>query len=269
MFIPFGFMATQAAGGDADANAYISAVTTAGGSFSGAEETAIQSFFIGLKSDGIYSKLHVMYPFLGGVADSNKINAANPGTNDLTFNGTWTHSSTGSYCARSDSNYADTGFNISTSASPGSDFSAGAMVISGSTQGYMGVGTGQTNYILIGTFNGTEFFYPTGPIQPGGTGFRDSGAFMAVNRNAESDFKTNRAFAGGDGTLLISTHSTTYSTPYDATWYFNGINGLNGFNMEGIIQFGYLSEGLTDDEIQNLVNNLKSLNTTFGRNMFV
>ena len=270
MFIPFGFMNTQAGGGggDADANAYISAITTAGGSLSGTEETAINTFFTTLKSDGIYSKLHIMYPFLGGVAASNAINAQNPGTNNLTFNGTWTHSATGSYCAKSNSNYADTGFNPSTSASPTSNFSAGAMIVSGSQSGYMGVGTSASNYTLIGTFNSTEFYYPT-LVQPGGTGFRNAGAFLAVNRNEESTFKSNRAFAGGDGTLSISSHSTTLTTPYDGNWYWNGINGLAGFNHEGIMYFGYLSEGLTDDEIQNLVNALKSLNTTFGRNIFV
>ena len=114
--------------GDPDANAYISAVTTAGGSLSGAEETAIQDFYVGLKADGIYSKLYTMYPFIGGVANSNKINALNPGTNDLTFTGTWTHSVSGSFGIRNVSTYADTGFNPSVSADLTSNYSLGVMV---------------------------------------------------------------------------------------------------------------------------------------------
>ena len=103
MFAPFIWGATNnalAESGDADANTYIAAVTAAGGTLSGAEETAIQDFYVGLKADGIYSKMYAMYPFLGGVADSNKINATNPGTNDLTFTGTWTHSISGSFGIR-------------------------------------------------------------------------------------------------------------------------------------------------------------------------
>ena len=112
MFSPFGFMGTQAGGGlDPDATAYINAVITAGGTLSAGDETAIQTFFVGLKAASIYSKIACMYPFMGGVASSNAINAVNPGgAFDLTLNGGWTHTSGGAK-ANGTNAYANTQFN--------------------------------------------------------------------------------------------------------------------------------------------------------------
>ena len=74
IFSPFAYMA-QAAGGDADANAYIAAIGTAGGTLTSAEEGYIQTLFTDLKSAGIYSNLTRMYPLVGGVEAAHAINA--------------------------------------------------------------------------------------------------------------------------------------------------------------------------------------------------
>lgn len=54
--------------GDPDANAYISAVTTAGGTLSAGDEAAIQTLFTDLKSNSLYTKLDILYPMMGGTA---------------------------------------------------------------------------------------------------------------------------------------------------------------------------------------------------------
>jgi len=59
-------------GGDDDATAYINAIISGGGTLSTPQQTAINTFFVDLKADGIYNKLYFMHPFLGGVANSNK-----------------------------------------------------------------------------------------------------------------------------------------------------------------------------------------------------
>jgi len=101
----------SAGGGDADADAYIAAVTTAGGTLSGAEETAIQTFYTDLKTAGVYSQLICMYPFMGGTAGSHAIDGINPGGSyDLTFFGGWTHSSSGAKSNGTNA-YANTNFN--------------------------------------------------------------------------------------------------------------------------------------------------------------
>ena len=87
--------ASGGGGSDPDADAYIFAVVTAGGTVDATIEAAVDTLFVDLKAAGLYSKMSFMHPYVGGVADSNKINAINPGTNDLTFTGAFTHNSLG------------------------------------------------------------------------------------------------------------------------------------------------------------------------------
>ena len=86
-------------GNDPDAQAYIDALGTAGYTVSGAEETAINTFVLALKADGIWAKSKAIYPFIGGTAATHKFNLKDPRDLDaafrLTFFGGWTHSATG------------------------------------------------------------------------------------------------------------------------------------------------------------------------------
>lgn len=256
---------------DADAQAYIDAIDTAGGSLSSAEETAIDTFFVDLKSSGVYSKLYALYPFLGGVADSNKINAINPGNNDLAFNGTWTHNVTGSYCAKSDANYADTELNISTDITDAAtSISFGGVIIGGDTQGYQGLGDTGTNYTLIGGFNSnTEAHSGAVASSVGGTGFTGGGAMIVVNRVASTSFTgyylgSGSADTAWDGSQSIS---ATYTVP-NYTFYVNAINGINGFNAGGRNIFSYISDGLTTGELDSIREIQNDLQTAFSRNIF-
>lgn len=60
---------------------------------------AINVFFIGLKSNNLYSKIYAMYPLIGGNAYSHKYNAKDPRDLDaayrLTFAGGYTHDNNG------------------------------------------------------------------------------------------------------------------------------------------------------------------------------
>jgi hypothetical protein len=253
------------------ADIYIAAVLANGGSLSGAEQTAIQTFYNDLDTAGVYSKMHVMYPILGGVANANKINFINPGTNDLTFTGTWAHSATGSFCASNNSNFANTGFNPSASASPSTNFSVGAMAQNGASNTYIGIGTSAANYILMGNFGPTEFYYPGGPLNGAGNGFTGGGAFLMLNRTLSNSWKGGVIVSGSatGNWSFTSTQSSTYPTVYNGNWYFNGINGLGGFNSGGLLKFGYLATSMNDTELQNLADAVNTLNTAFSRNLWV
>ena len=56
---------------------------------------ATNTLFTELKSAGLYSKTIAMYPYIGGVQNSNAIEAKNPGTYNITFNGGWTFNTSG------------------------------------------------------------------------------------------------------------------------------------------------------------------------------
>ena len=83
MFLPFiwgdaGSPASGGGGGDPDADAYIAAVTTAGGTLSAGDETAIQTLYTDLKSNSLYTELTFMYPLMGGTPDSHKVEGLSP-----------------------------------------------------------------------------------------------------------------------------------------------------------------------------------------------
>jgi hypothetical protein len=269
MFTPFAFVKSAAVAQLTPADTYIAAVLANGGSLSGAEQTAIQTFYNDLDTAGVYSKMHVMYPMLGGVANSNKINFINPGTNDLTFTGTWTHSVNGSSCTANVANFADTGFNPSASASPSTDFSVGAMAQNGSSTGYYGLGSSTANYIILGAFGFSEAYYP-GLIQFAGSGFSGGGSLMVSNRTASAAWKAGIIVSGsGTGNFAYSTaQSTTYPTPYNGNWYFGSINGAS-FPAGGLLKFGYLATSMNDTQLQDLADAVNTLNTAFNRNLWV
>jgi hypothetical protein len=80
---------------DSDATTYLNSIVSAGGSLTPTISAATYSLFAELKDTGIWSKLYVFYPTLGGTSASTAINAKNPGTFTMTWNGGITFSSTG------------------------------------------------------------------------------------------------------------------------------------------------------------------------------
>lgn len=80
---------------DADAQAFV----TNAGIVDQVEADAVNNLVIGLKADGLWSKMKALYPFVGGTASSHKFNLKDPRHLDaafrLVFNGGWTHSATG------------------------------------------------------------------------------------------------------------------------------------------------------------------------------
>jgi len=81
---------------DTDALAYFTANTAI---TNDADKNAINTFYLGLKSDGIYTKIKAMYLPIWGSAASSKWNLVNPVDSDaafrLTFTTGWTFSSSG------------------------------------------------------------------------------------------------------------------------------------------------------------------------------
>ena len=53
---------------DADAQAFFDRVTTAGGTLSATEKTAVNTLVVGMKADGIWTKMKAIYPMVGASA---------------------------------------------------------------------------------------------------------------------------------------------------------------------------------------------------------
>ena len=73
----------------------IAAVEATGVTLLAGEKNAANTLITTFINQGIFNNLSSLYLFLGGTANSHKINWKNPGTNDITWIGTVTHSASG------------------------------------------------------------------------------------------------------------------------------------------------------------------------------
>lgn len=138
----------KAAGYDADAQAYFNANTVI---TSTADKNAINSFYLGLKSDGIYSNIKAMYLPIWGSASASKFNLINPADTNaafrLTFASGWTYSTSG--IRSNGATYANTFFNMSTQITSVNNWSVGFYSnLWGSGGVDFGADTGANNFYL-------------------------------------------------------------------------------------------------------------------------
>ena len=282
---PFAFLAAPAGGGDPDAAAYIAAVLAAGGTLSSPQEEAINTYFVDLKAEGLYSKLYYMHLFLGGVENSNKINAVNPGTYDLGFQGTWTHTTGGSSTVQNNANYATSGFVIS-AGSPSTtqtDFAFGVMVSDKDTSitsyQYQGIGTSASNYMIIGTDwsqpptpGGIEVSWSAAQRVSGIGGSGKTGVWNSASRSGSASYFSASLFNGASisGGLYNSPTYTDVFTPSATAYDLNlfRINGLNQFNMGGNALFNWAGTSFTSAQLNTFATKTNTLQIAFSRNIF-
>jgi hypothetical protein len=93
---------------DADASAFFSRVSTAGGTLSNTEKTAVNTLVLSMKSDGIWNSMLAIYPMVGASSASCSQNLKSSGFTG-TFSAGWTFSSTG-VLPNGTSAYMDTSF---------------------------------------------------------------------------------------------------------------------------------------------------------------
>jgi hypothetical protein len=266
---------------DPDATTYINAVIAAGGTLTAPQQTAINTFYVGLKTDGIYNKFYYLHLFFGGTAGSNGINAKTPGTYNLSFQGTWTHSVSGSTTTQNNANYAESGFEVSL-ASPSTtqtDFSFGVMMSNRNapitSYQYQGIGTSPSDYMIIGIdwiqAIGITNFYgasETLSLPAGGK----TGVWNSVSRSGSTAWYVAGLFNGTSissgltKSALATSTFTPSATPYDINLF--RINGLNDYTIGGNALLNYASTYLSPTEIDSFAQRANTLQVAFARNIF-
>lgn len=251
---------------DADAQAFFNRVTTAGGTLSATEKTAVNQLVLDLKSYSIWTKMQAIYPMVGASAAACAQNLKSSSFTG-TFNGGWTYASTG--------------------------------ITPNGTTGYM-----NTNFVpnLHLTVNNASFsvYVRTALIKT--TTEVDFGAANSVNAipltNIESDNGRRSLFAWdyNSAFLRITTsdasgmwgvsrsasnswisfeRNTTFNrtTTTQATSLPNVAQYIGAMNFGGTassfssreIAFAHCSELLTSTEFNNLYNAVQAFQTTLSR----
>ena len=262
--------------GDADANAYIAAVTTAGGTLSGTEETAIQTLFTSLKSNSLYTKLDLFYPMMGGTSASTALNGIRgDSAYDITWNGSLTFSSLGVTGTGTNGDYGNTNYNPNTQGTA-TDFAWG---IYGTNSNFDGeiyqFGAYDGTYINnhrretsgavglygydVGSSRNTIAVASTSDGQY--TATFDNSNNKTIYFNADiGGYATNTAAAGGTAALANQPY-------YLFTLNING-SPYTGNYWSGRLSFFWVGEYLNTTEVETINTIITTFNTDLGREVY-
>jgi hypothetical protein len=231
-------------------------------------KNAINQLVIDMKNANIWSKMTLIYPFVGGNSTSHKWNLKNPYSNQLGFAGGWTHTAMG---AESNGTNAYGNPSISMGVLGVTDWSLGV---------YTNFNTPTTGYMFAGTNN--NFSDYMGLLQNPITtmvaylGRSSINLTETVNTTTQKGFwaiaanSTNRSFFKSNG--VIQTSTVTNPTSYDGTpIVLAAVTGAQSFSFLQSYQrnrfaFAYISKGLTDPELTTLSNMVYNFQVTLGRN---
>jgi hypothetical protein len=252
---------------DPDAQAYIDALDSAGYTVSGAEETAINTFVLALKADGIWTKSHAIYPFIGGTAATHKFNLKDPRDLDaafrLTFFGGWTHSATGSL-PNGVNAYANTHYNPSVDMTLNdgslSFYSRTEISRSGGDQTFI---ANDGNFIqLCPNFNGSGLGLI---VTMGGS----SAAIVAANTDARGFYvgsRTSSTSLKGYKNASISgtnTNAGPHALPNADLFIGANMGSVNWSILECAL--ASVGDGLTDSEVTDFYTAAQALQTALNR----
>jgi hypothetical protein len=269
---PFAFMAAPAGGGfDPDAQAYLDAVVAAGGTVTPTIEEAVNTLFVDLKDEGIYSELKAMYPVVGATAASFAINAIGNTAFNLTFNGTFTFSSSG-FNSTSNTSYASTNY-VPLTEHPGGTMSLGIFANSN-------IFPNATDTYMMGTFSAQDRFL--GWDYYGGD--RASGKYLQNNQTTVAITPGNPfgfAQLSSDGTtkyFSINKNGVEYavSAAKDGTTlpnleiYLCNLNVLGApyTLQQGRACFAYMGNYLTPAKMTAFATIVNAFQTALGRNTY-
>lgn len=93
---------------DSDVTAAIAAVELAGGTLSAVAKTACNALIVGMKAQGLWTNTPLLYLLVGGTAAAHAVNWRTPGTFNMTWTNSPTHSASG--VAYSGTAHGRTGF---------------------------------------------------------------------------------------------------------------------------------------------------------------
>ncbi len=258
-------------GVDADVQNYINALTTAGVTPSQTVQGYINTFITGLKNNGIWSSIYCLYPFIGGTAATHAINAKSPGTYNINWSGTVTHSSNGSVGDGS-TGYGDTQFTIATNLpSPQAACAMGCYVNSVNTYNNridMGV-TDLSNYWWLGSWYNTstnksfiQGYYVSTQLNSSSYG---PGFYVANHINGQ----TVTLYQNGTS-VGTATDNVSFTPPSDTVYLLAGDVGQAAAQhfTANPMYFAFIGIALTPTQVSNLSSLVNALQTSLGRNLY-
>lgn len=255
------YLASLAPSVDPDAQAFI----TAAGIVDQVEANAINNLVIGMKADGLWTKMKAVYPFVGGTSTSTTYNLKNTAQYQISWNGGWTWNSNG-VTGNGSNSFANTGFN------PNSAFSTND---SAHLSLYSRTNSAASAYVDFGATNGAgsstalNSAYTNSALSllhNGGTGISTSNTntqgFYLGSRTTSAIHKLFKNTA-----QIGSTDTTSAGTRPNLNLYLGAYNVNNSalYHTNRNYAFASIGDGLTDTEAANFYTAVQAFQTTLGR----
>lgn len=230
------------------------------------QQSAINTLVTGLKTDGLWTKMKAIYPFVGGTATSHKFNLKDPRDLDaafrLVFSGGWTHSSTGALPNGTNA-YANTFLTPSVNQTLNSN-GLGA---------YINFNTGGgADPVMVGAFNSVDQAATLVVSSTNISSRLNAVSSAALGAGSSGQYDTQKTSATitnlyRNGTSLTSFNSG--GTLPTVTYYIGTMNFNNSVYSIGWtanqFRFTYFSDGLTAGNITNLRTRIQAFQTTLSR----
>ena len=246
---------------DADAAAYFNANTAI---ISTADKNAINTFYLGLKSDGIYTKMKAMYLPIWGSSATCKWNLKDPRDLDvayrLNFTNGWTYSSSG-ITGNGTSSFANTFLNPNVMAQNSIHGSIYSRTDANALYCDFGSNNGNAFELLTRYLNISLIYANT--TTNAQVSSSTSRAFYQINRVINT---LQKLFRNGTSILNSSINSVTPSNLPISIGAENA-NGTNFSYSARQYSFASFGDGLTDTESSNLYTRVNTLMTYFGINV--
>ena len=264
---------------DPDAAAYLSDVLTAGGSLDATISGATNTLFKDLKSNGLYSKLDILYLMLGETSSSMALNAIRTNSSfDITWNNVGDLTFDYSGITNTGSGYGNTNYNPSIESSP-TNSSTGYYLVGGN------IGGGNGEVFPVGSYDGTYlntqyqnsgaqtigiYGYNTSRVEALRTFASWDGSYIGTFDNTPTK-STYKDASGGDSQIVSG--STTGSAGLPNQPYYVMVLNVNGSPYSGQfyngrVQSVFCGDYLTPSEVNTIDGLINTFHTTLGRNIY-
>lgn len=256
-----GIIASQIASFDADAVAFFTRVTTAGGTLSTTEKQAVNQLVLDLKANSLWTPMKAIYPMVGASAAAcaqNLVSSSFTGT----FNGGVTFASTG-VTGNGSTGYMNTSLNVNSILSLNSthlSYYSRTNIPGGSVAVEMGV-TGTTSTYLLYNYFGIGYSAINGGQSGRPSAASPTTGLLIGSRmsNSEEKYYTNNI------SQTFTNSSTGKENKNIFLMAFNNVGPQSYSTKE--CAFASIGDGLTDTEASNFYTAVQAFQTTLSRNV--
>lgn len=233
---------------------------------SSVQAAAINTLVIGLKSNTLWDKMQVIYPFVGGTAFSHKWNLKNPSDSDSAFriqySGVVNHSSNG---VSSGGGYIETYFNPSDITPPSSSFHFSTYIhtTSSTNDGWI-LGNDWLQGIMYVTQYGAGDFYLSNLFQGYNqfTDTYDERGYHVMSRTDTTLATVYRYLGAGNFT---NSNGNAFVNSNDNSIRILSVPTRSTYN--GILNCVTFGSGLTAAETSTMNTLIRNFNTSLSRNV--